>query len=332
MSSGDNIPDTIPADWKPEKFTPKDNPHGMLAESTFATLFPRYREKYLRECWPLVKAKMNEFNIKAEMDAVEGSMVVRTTRKTWDPYAIINARDMIKLLARSVPFEHAVRVMEDDIYCDIIKIGGLVRNKERLVRRRKRLIGPDGATLKALELLTGCYVLVQGNTVSAVGPFSGLKDVRKIVEETMNNIHPIYNIKTLMIKRELAKDPRLKNESWDRFLPKTFKGKNISKRKKPNKIREKKPYTPFPPEQPDSKVEKLLETGEYFVQENARKAKKMKEKLEKQDEVLSKKKRKREEAFIPPEEPKVEKKVKGSSDVDVKKLKKKLKKAKEDMS
>ena len=55
-----------------------------------------------------------------------------------------------------------------------------------------------------------------GNTVSAMGPFKGLKTLRRIVEDCIKNVHPIYHIKTLMIKRELAKDPALANENWER--------------------------------------------------------------------------------------------------------------------
>ncbi|KAH1093064.1 hypothetical protein GYH30_039008 [Glycine max] len=284
--------------WKIDKFDPSWNDGGMLEVSSFSTLFPQYREKYLQEAWPMVKSSLKEFGVACELNLVEGSMTVSTTRKTRDPYIIIKARDLIKLLSRSIPAPQAIKILDDEMQCDIIKISGMVRNKERFVKRRQHLVGPNSSTLKALEILTGCYILVQGNTVAAMGSFKGLKQVRRIVEECMlNKMHPVYNIKVLMMKKELEKDPALAQENWDRFLPK-FKKKNV-KQKKVN-TKQKKPYTPFPPPQQPSKIDIQLETGEYFLSNKRKSAKIWQEKQEKQAEKTAENKRKREEAFIPP--------------------------------
>merc|ERR1711972_1225098 len=155
---------------------------------------------------------------------------------------------MIKLLARSMPLPQASKILQDEMHTDIIKIGGMGHSKERFVKRRQRLVGPNGSTLKAIELLTECFVLVQGQTVSMMGTIKGIKQVRRIVEDCFRNIHPIYHIKELMIRRELEKDPELQNENWDRFLP-HFRKRNVQRKK--TKVRKKNRSTDvFPPQTP----------------------------------------------------------------------------------
>merc|ERR1719188_2810001 len=161
--------------------------------------------------------------------------------------------------------------MEDDVYADIIKIGGMVHNKERFVKRRQRLVGPNGSTLKAVELLTNCFVLVQGQTVSIMGTIKGIKQVRRIIEDCFKNIHPIYHVKELMIRRELEKDPELKDENWDRFLP-HFRKRNVQRKKV--KAKKKKTKEVFPPQQQPRKEDLQMESGEFFLNEQERQQKK----------------------------------------------------------
>lgn len=119
-----------------------------------------------------------------------------------------------------------------------------------------------------------------------MGPYKGLKQTRRIILDCMANVHPIYHIKELMIKRELAKDESLKDENWERFLPhfrKTSatgnKLKKASKKVTKDATAKKKEYTPFPPAQLPSKVDLEIESGEYFLkpEEKARRARQVKE-------------------------------------------------------
>lgn len=124
--------------FKIDPFNKEDMKHPLLEESSFAVLFPQYREKYIKEIWPHIKKALKEVGVKAEFNLLEGSMTVKTSKETWDPFIILKARDLIKLLSRSVPYQQAIRVLQDGIECDIIKIRGLVRNKERFIKRRQR--------------------------------------------------------------------------------------------------------------------------------------------------------------------------------------------------
>ncbi|CAB3397427.1 unnamed protein product [Caenorhabditis bovis] len=322
--------------WDINTFSKEDNPHGLLQESSFSCLFPKYREKYIRESWPLIEKAFSEHYLKADLDLLEGTMTVKTTRKTWDPYIIMKARDVLKLLARSVPYEQAIRVLEDEIFCEILKISSMVRNKERFVKRRARLIGNEGATLKALELLTNCYVCVQGGTVCAVGNLPGLKQINQIVTDCMNNIHPIYNIKTMMIKRELAKREDLADANWEPYLPKYRKkvqaaaSTREAKKKKAMKIKKKGEYTPYPPAPVLSKIDKQLESGEYFIRENERKLNKKRSKIEASVVKSAENQQKKLKVYQAKEEAPREKatRKREAAPLDLEKLKKKAKKNK----
>lgn len=257
--------------WKIEPVTSENPLDAPIEESSFATLFPKYREKYLREVWPLVTRTLKSYGVLCELNLIEGSMTVKTSRKMYDPYIIIKARDLIKLLARSIPVQQVTCGSFCFLFCcssistcalmtcarmrmhaeaephrcislalelsvaflcmrrrlrfwrmgcfaissrsriwsatrSASQSDGTINNAKRwccfafpvhpgdrsflLLPRgcflpialtrltgrpplRARLIGPNGCTLKAIELVTDCYVMVQGAFLPAYDSFRG---------------------------------------------------------------------------------------------------------------------------------------------------------------
>ena len=292
------------------KLTREDLPKGQgccIEESSFTTLFPSYLESHLRSLWNEAQNVLRACEIRGELNLIEGSMTVKTTRKTFDPLAILQARDFIRLLARSVPLSQAQNIFRDEMSYDIIKIGNLVHNTQRFVKRRDRLVGPNGQTLRTLEILTECYVFVQGKTVSVMGPEKGIKQVRRIVLDTMRNIHPVYGLKRLMILKELSSREDLAHEDWSRFLP-TYRKAHQKKTKHPKSVddntdkpdaegpgakvrrkREKRKFeerTTFPPLPQPRKEDIAMETGQAFLAPERRKRRKKKRDTEATEEYV----------------------------------------------
>jgi ribosomal RNA assembly protein len=143
-----------------------------------------------------------------------------------------------------------------------------------------------------------------------------------------------------MIKRELAKDPKLAEADWSRFLPQ-FGKRKAAKRKPgdatgsntipanapwtvsapptaddttagpstssqpiapPQSKKEKKVYTPFPPAQTPRKIDLQLESGEYFLRPHEKKRKKLEEREEKERAVKAERTEQRLQQFIAPDE------------------------------
>merc|ERR1712038_666292 len=121
----------------------------------------------------------------------------------------------------------------------------------------------------------------------------------------------------------------MKDEDWSRFMPnfKTDRSNRKSSEKKKTKKR-KEPYTPFPPENhfTPSRVDKELETGEYFLKKEVSKKRKIESKNQKNTENAKNKKDERlKEKHTAPKEKKqkILDESKKSEPVNVKKLKSK---------
>ena len=105
----------------------------------------------------------------------------------------------------------------------------------------------------------------------------------------------------------------MKNENWDRFLPK-FKKENKPEKKKAPIVPKKCVavlglscrYTPFPPENhiTPSKIDKQIESGEYFLSEKQKKERASAQKRAEAAVRSAKKREEREKMFVPPKEKK----------------------------
>lgn len=267
----------------------------MAERTEFVVKFPVFREQYIKENQKRIEEVFKQKGLSLEFNFTDGDVTVSTTNDTFDPYVIVKGRDYLRLLARGVSIEYSAKVFEDGTHYEIIPIWKYVYAKDVFTKRRKRLLGPDGETLKALEILTQTYIVVMGKTVAIVGKVFGVKRAVEVVVDCMKNIHPLHHIKKLMVLRELENNPKMSNEDWSTYLPE-FKKNNQKKHKKVEKKKrsfQEELKNVFPESNEKSKVDLAIESGEYFMKESEKRQYRN-HKLEEQKKVAA---QRREEKF-----------------------------------
>lgn len=98
-----------------------------------------------------------------------------------DPVLALKARDVVLAIGRGFSEERAFRLLEDDVYLEVLDIKDFARSKARLEQIRARLIGTHGKTRRILEELTSVDVSVMGHTISLLGPTFEMAIAREAV-------------------------------------------------------------------------------------------------------------------------------------------------------
>lgn len=107
--------------------------------------------------------------VKILVDSSTGEITIDESQ-TKEPINALKAKDFVTAIGRGFSEERAARVLDEDIYLEVIDIREFTgKSKTRIQQVRGRLIGQKGKTRRIIEELTGADLSIYGNTVSIMG-------------------------------------------------------------------------------------------------------------------------------------------------------------------
>jgi len=113
----------------------------------------------------------------------ESGDVTLNDAKSFSPVLTMQAREIVRAIGRGFPPEVALRLLQDDVYLDILDLQDFVGKKpNHLERVRSRLIGTHGKTRIIIEENTGASMRIEGDTVGLLGEIHEVRLAREAVE------------------------------------------------------------------------------------------------------------------------------------------------------
>ncbi len=115
-----------------------------------------------------------------EIDSSTGEVTIDEADAK-DPVLALKARDIVQAIGRGFSEDRAFRLLDEDIYLELLDIKDFARSAARVEQIRARVIGTRGKTRRIIEELTSVDVSVMGHTVALLGPTFEMAIAREAV-------------------------------------------------------------------------------------------------------------------------------------------------------
>jgi ribosomal RNA assembly protein len=122
-----------------------------------------------------------------DIDGKEGTVIVSPSEEMEDPLGVWKTNHVIKAIGRGFNPEVALKLNEDDIYLEIIKLTLYVgKSKKALARQKGRIIGKDGRTREIIISMAEVDMAIYGKTVAFIGELENVMVAKEAVEMILN--------------------------------------------------------------------------------------------------------------------------------------------------
>ncbi|MDR0900698.1 MAG: KH domain-containing protein [Methanobrevibacter sp.] len=122
-----------------------------------------------------------------DIDGEEGVVAISDTEAMEDPLGVWKTNYIIKAIARGFNPEIAIKLNEDDVYLEIIKLTLYVgKSKKALSRQKGRIIGQEGKTRELIISMADVDMAIYGKTVSLIGELENVMVAKEAVEMILN--------------------------------------------------------------------------------------------------------------------------------------------------
>lgn len=122
-----------------------------------------------------------------EVDGEDGTVDISPREDMKDPLGVWIANDIVKAIGRGFNPDVAIKLVDENIYLEIIQLPLLVgKSKNALARYKGRIIGKDGKTREIIMDMAEVDMAVYGKTVSFIGKIENIMIAKEAIEMIIN--------------------------------------------------------------------------------------------------------------------------------------------------